>query len=157
MNDQFIIKKKEKRKGKWTTRQWKETEREKKRNLNTVEHSIKKKKKRKKLNIWNFDCRHIVILFWLVQNSWKIRRKATLELFFSVSYYEIWRKPLTGDLILGYEDFKIMLILNFFRILGFRGIGNIFFRFLFLSESWTDSRLGQRFMEVVLQIVLGIR
>ena len=50
----------------------------------------------------------------------------------------------------------MMLILNFFGILGFRGIGNIFFRFLFLSELWADLRLGQRFIQVVLQIVLGI-
>ena len=37
----------------------------------------------------------------------------------------------------------------FFRILGFCGIGNIFFRFLFLSESWADARLGQWFIQVV--------
>ena len=68
----------------------------KKRNLNTVEHSIKKKEKtnifrknrlcidwKKKEKSWtfvNFDCGHIVILFWLVQNGWKIRKKKLFEL-----------------------------------------------------------------------------
>ena len=31
----------------------------------------------------------------------------------------------------------------------------LFFKFLFSSESWADSRLGQWFIQVVLQIVLG--
>ena len=50
-----------------------------------------------------------------------------------------------------------MLIQNFsIGRLSFRGIGNTFsFKFLFSSESWADSRLGQRFIHVVLQIVFG--
>ena len=54
--------------------------------------------------------------------------KATLEILFSCSYYEIWRKPFTEDFILGLQIFAIIFILKFFfRIWGFRGIGNIFF------------------------------
>ena len=67
---------------------------EKKRNLNTVEHSIKKERKTEHLfwknrqcidwtkekpmiclNFVNFDCGHIVNIVWFVQNSWKISEK----------------------------------------------------------------------------------
>ena len=52
----------------------------------------------------------------------------------------------------------MMLILNSFGILGFRGIGNTFVcGGVFLSQSRADARLGQRFIQVVLQIVLGIQ
>ena len=83
--------------------------------------------------------------------------KATFYISFPVSYYEICRKSLTEDFRLGLLRSKIIMILDIFRILGFRGIGNIFFRFLFLSESWADERLGQIFIQVVLQFVLGRR
>ncbi len=57
---------------------------------------------------------------------------------FIKTYYEILRKPLTEDFILGLMLFEIILILKiFFRIWGFRGIGNFFFfGFLFLRKSW---------------------
>ena len=48
-----------------------------------------------------------------------------------------------------------MLILILGGRWGFRGIGNTFFKYLFSSESWADSRLGQRFIQVLLRIVLG--
>ena len=86
----------------------------------------------------------IVALFWLVK--WKflsLSLKATLEIFFPCSYYEIWRKPLTEDFILGLMIFEIILILKiFFRIWGFRGIGNIFWwGFCFWgNRGWRESR-----------------
>ena len=46
-----------------------------------VEKLVKKKKKKKK-------------------KKKSLSLKATLEIFFSISYYETWQKPLTGDLIL---------------------------------------------------------
>ena len=81
--------------------------------------------------------------------------KGDIRNFFPVSYYEIWRKPLTENFILGLLIFVIILILIFFRILGFRGIGNIFLGFCFWASR--GLRLGQRFIQVVLQIVVGRR
>ena len=101
----------------------------------------------------------IVTLFWLV-GKWKFLSlfefKGDIRILFSCSYYEIWRKPLTEDFILGLMIFEIILILKFFfRIWGFRGIGNFFFfSFLFLRKSWAGVRVGQTFIQVDLQIVV---
>ena len=48
-----------------------------------------------------------------------------------------------------------MLILNFFGILSFHGIGNTFLSCFLANHGLT--RLGQRFIQVVLWIVLGHR
>ena len=75
----------------------------------------------------NCDCN--IVLTCKVKNFWVcLSLKATLGIFFSCSYYEIWRKPLTEDFILGLLIFVIILILKFFfRIWSFRGIRNFFF------------------------------
>ena len=89
----------------------------------------------------------IVTLFWLVV-KWKFLSlfefKGDIRNFFPCSYYEIWRKPLTEDLILGLLIFVIILILKFFffRTWGFRGIGNIFWGGSVFDEivGWRESR-----------------
>ena len=91
----------------------------------TSEHRLKKRRKEN----WTFvNCDCNIVLTCKVKDFLSLSLKATLEIFFSCSYYEIWRKPLTEDFILGLLIFVIILILkNFFRIWDFRGIGNIFF------------------------------
>ena len=89
----------------------------------------------------------IVTLFWLVV-KWNFLSlfefKGNIRIFFSCSYYEIWRKPLTEDFILGLMIFEIILILKFFfffRIWGFRGIGNFFGGGLFWGiGGWRENR-----------------
>ena len=88
----------------------------------------------------------IVTLFWLV-GKWKFLNlfefKGDIRIFFSCSYYVIWRKPLTEDFILGLMIFEIILILKFFfRIWGFRGIGNFFFLVSVFEEivGWRESK-----------------
>ena len=88
----------------------------------------------------------IVTLFWLVE-KWKFLSlfefKGDIRIFFSCSYYEIWRKPLTEDFIRGLMIFEIILILKFFfRIWGFRRIGNIFGWGSVFEEivGWRESR-----------------
>ena len=109
----------------------------------TSVHRLKKEEKKTE-HFWTV----IVILFWLVVKWNFLSLKATLENFFSCSYCEIWRKPLTENFILGLLIFAIILILNFFfRIWGFRGIGNIFLGVLFLRKSWADVRVGQTFIQ----------
>ena len=78
-------------------------------------HRLKKEEKKTE-HSWTV----IAILFWLVV-KWKcLSLKATLEnFFFSCSYYEIWRKPLTEDFILGLLIIVIILILNVFLEFGF--------------------------------------
>ena len=115
-------------------------------------HRLKKEEKKTE-HFWTV----IVTLFWLVK--WKFLSlfefKGDIRIFFSCSYYEIWREPLTEDFILGLMIFEIILILKFFfRIWGFRGIGNIFWGFLFLRKSWADVRVGQTFIQGDLQIVV---
>ena len=91
----------------------------------------------------NCDC-NIVLTCCKVKIFLSLSLKATLEIFFSCSYYEIWRKPLTEDFILGLLIFAIILILFFFfRIWSFRGIGNIFFGGGSVFEEivgWRESR-----------------
>ena len=87
----------------------------------------------------------IVTLFWLVV-KWNFLSlfefKGDIRKFFSCSYYEIWRKQLIEDFILGLLIFVIILILKFFfRIWGFRWIGNIFGGFLFWGiGGWRENR-----------------
>ena len=87
----------------------------------------------------------IVTLFWLVL-KWKFLSlfefKGDIRIFFSCSYSEIWRKPLTEDFILGLMIFEIILILKkFFRIWGFRRIGNIWGDSVFEEiVGWRESR-----------------
>ena len=90
--------------------------------------SLHRLKKRRKEN-WTFlNSDSNIVLTCKVKNFLSLSLKAALEIFFSYSYYEIWRKPFTEDFILGLQIFAIILILKFFfRIWGFRGIGNIFF------------------------------
>ena len=89
-----------------------------------------------------------------MKNLLSLSLKATLDIFFSCSYYEIWRKPLIEDFMLGLIIFEIILILKFFfRIWGFRGIGNFGGGFCF-EESVADVRVGQTFIQVDLQIVV---
>ena len=113
-----------------------------------------KKEEKKTEHFWTV----IVILFWLVV-KWNFfslfKFKGDIRIFFSCSYYEIWRRPLTEDFILGLLKFVIILILKlFFRIWGFRAIGNFFLGFCF-DESVADVRVGQTFIHVDLQIVVG--
>ena len=83
--------------------------------------------------LWTLIVDILLILFWIVENSWKISKKkrvclslkATLN-FFYVSY-EIWWKTFTGDLILSLWRFKIILILNFGRNIGFSWNRKYFF------------------------------
>ena len=119
----------------------------------TSVHRLKKEEKKTE-HFWTV----IVILFWLVVkwNFLSLSLKATLEFFFSCSYYEIWRKPFTEDFILCLLIFVIILILKtfFFRIWGFRGIGNIFGGSFCFEESVADVRIGQTFIQMDLQIVV---
>ena len=115
-------------------------EKKRKRNLNIVEHSIwKKERKKERTDIFikidstslhrlkkeEKKTEHfrtvIVTLFWLVV-KWNFLSlfefKGDIRIFFSCSYYEIWRKPLTEDFILGLLIFAIILILNFFLEFG---------------------------------------
>ena len=143
LNEQFIMKKKKEKRNenqnkKKSYRTVKMEQKEKKRGeetwtlLNTAYRRKKKKKertdifsridstsvhrlkKRRKEN-WTFlncDC-NIVLTCCKVKISefvWGDIR----NFFFSCSYYEIWRKPLTGDLILGLLIFVIILILKIF-------------------------------------------
>ena len=103
-----------------------------------------KKEVKKTEHFWTV----IVILFWLVV-KWNFLSlfefKGDIRNFFSCSYYEIWRKPLTEDFILGLMIFEIILIIKkfFFRIWGFRGIGNIFLGGLVLFwgiGGWRENR-----------------
>ena len=117
-------------------------------------HRLKKEEKKTE-HFWTV----IIILFWLVV-KWNFLslfefKGDIRKIFFSCSYYEIWRKPLTEDFILGLLIFVIILILKiFFRIWGFCGIGNIFFGVLFLRKSWADVRVEQTFIQGDLQIVV---
>ena len=75
-------------------------------------HRLKKKEKKTE-HFWTV----IVILFWLVKWNFLslFEFKGNIRIFFPCSYYEIWRKPLTEDLILVLLIFLIILILkNFF-------------------------------------------
>ena len=69
------------------------------------------KKEKKAEHSWSV----IRILFWLFV-KWKLVKKKSLFEFkkvFPVSYYEIWRKPLTEDFILDLLIFIIILIIIF--------------------------------------------
>ena len=106
-------------------------------------HRLKKKEEKKTEHFWTV----VVILFWLVV-KWNFLSlfefEGDIRNFFSCSYYEIWRKPLTEDFILGLMMIEIILILKiFFRIWGFRGIGNIFLGggFCFWgNRGWRENR-----------------
>ena len=101
--------------GQW---RWKKKEKRKKRHLNILNAAYEKKKKRERKNE----------IFFLNRQKKKKRKLNIFELwlwycfdllgniriFFSCSYYEIWRKPLTEDFILGLLIIVIILILNFF-------------------------------------------
>ena len=97
----------------------------------------------------------IVTLLWLVV-KWKflsLSLKLTLEIFFFL--FILWNLTKTINRgfysrfndIWNYIDSKIF----FFRIWGFRGIGNIFFwgGVLLLRKSVADARIGQTFIQLV--------
>ena len=107
--------------------------------------SLHRLKKRRKEN-WTFlncDC-NIVLTCKVKKKIFEFEFKGDIrKFFFSCSYYEIWRKPFTEDFILGLMIFEIILILKFFfRIWGFRGIGNIFFLVSVFEEivGWRENR-----------------
>ena len=74
-------------------------------------HRLKKEEKKTE-HFWTV----IVTLFWLVKWNFLslFEFKGDIRIFFPCSYYEIWRKPLTEDFILGLMIFEIILILKFF-------------------------------------------
>ena len=81
--------------------------------------SLHRLKKRRKEN-WTFlncDC-NIVLTCCKVKIFDLFEFKGDIRIFFSCSYYEIWRKPLTEDFIVGLLIFVIILILNFFLEFG---------------------------------------
>ena len=76
--------------------------------------SLHRLKKRRKEN-WTFlncDC-NIVLTCCKVKLFEFVWVKGDIRIFFSCSYYEIWRKPLTEDFRLGLLIFVIILILKF--------------------------------------------
>ena len=117
----------------------------------TDRHEKKDRKRRRKKRGRQCNVQHlwtvIVTLFWLVV-KWKFfslfEFEGDFRIFFSCSYYEIWRKPLTEEFILGLLIIVIILIRIFFvEFGGFRGIGNIFGGggFLFWRiGGWRESR-----------------
>ena len=80
-------------------------------------HRLKKKEEKKTEHFWTV----IVKLFWLVVKGKFLSLfefKGDIRIFFSCSYYEIWRKPLTEDFIQVLMIFEIILILKFFLEFG---------------------------------------
>ena len=111
-----------------------------------------KKEENKTEHFWTV----IVILFWLVVkwNFLSLSLKATLEFFF---LFILWNlaKTINRGFYTRFTNNCNYIDSKFFLELGFRGIGNFFFRGFCFDESVADARVGQTFIQVDLQIVVG--
>ena len=75
-------------------------------------HRLKKKRRKENWTFLNCDCN--IVLTCCKVKIFEFEFKGDIRNFFSCSYYEILRKPLTEDFILGLMIFEIILILKLF-------------------------------------------
>ena len=135
-------KKKEKLEHCWTQHIGKKRKKEQTFLVKQTVTSLHRLKKRRKENRTFLNCDCNIVLTCCKVKLFEFEFKGDIRNFFSCSYCEIWRKPLIEDFILGLLIFVIILILKFFfRIWGFRGIGNILGGFLFWGiGGWRENK-----------------
>ena len=95
----------------------------------------------------NCDCN--IVLTCKVKNLWVyLSLKATLEFVFLFILWNLTKTINRGFYSRFTNNCNYIDSKFFFRIWGFRGIGNIWGGILFLRESVTDARIGQTFIQL---------